>query len=66
MYVSITGNYIDLSDEGYIFQGPHALVIWLHTLVIGWHALVIWLHTLVIGWHAIVIWLRGTPAEIPS
>ncbi len=35
MYVSITGNYIDLSDEGYIFQGPHTIVIVGHSIVSG-------------------------------
>ncbi len=43
MYVSITGNYIDLSDEGYIFQGPH-------TIVIGGHAIVSGLPTKSIRW----------------
>ena len=78
MYVSITGNYIDLSDEGYIFQGPHAIVIVGHSIVnglpiksircyivivSGWHALVIGLHTIVIGWHALVIGLHTTVIE---
>ena len=35
MYVSITGNYRDLSDEGYIFRGPHTIVIEGHAIVDG-------------------------------
>ncbi len=69
--MSVTGYYIDLSDEGYIFQGPHAIVIVGHSIVsglpiksircyivivIGWHTIFIWRHALVIGWNTIVIW----------
>ena len=63
MYVSITGNYIDLLGEGYIFLGPchcywgaRHCVEWptkmhkvVYVLVIVWHASVIGRHTLVIG-----------------
>ena len=36
MYVSITGNYIDISDEGYIFLGPCLLSLRDPPIVIGW------------------------------
>jgi hypothetical protein len=35
MYVSIIGDYIDLSDKGYIFQGPHTIVIVGYSIVSG-------------------------------
>jgi hypothetical protein len=36
MYVSIIGNYIDLSGEGYIFLGPCLLSLRGPPIVIGW------------------------------
>ena len=52
MYVCITGNYIDLSGEGYIFLGPCLRHLKGPPIVIGWptkkhkvvYVLVIWLH----------------------